>query len=1001
MKPFRCLNLCYVLSGIVIIHSGCNQSPRSEAEDALATFELEPGFKIELLASEPLLGDPVDMEIDEYGRLYVVEMPGYPLDKTGSGKIKLLSDTNGDGRMDKSTLFAEGLILPNSIMRWKNGMLVTDAPHVLYLEDTNNDGHADVKDTLLTGFALSNPQHNLNSPLLGIDNWIYLAHEGAVSTETYQNEFGDPGQEIHFPQHPDSPRLAVNAGGRAVRFHPDKLQLEMLSGHTQFGHTFDAWGHHFLVGNANHLFHEVIAEPYLKRNRSLLLSEATQSLPDHGDAAEVFPITQNPQHQLLTDVGVITSACGLTAYLGGAFPPPYDGNITFVAEPVSNLIHVDHLRDSGATFVASRVKPHREFLASTDFRFRPVNMYVGPDGALYIVDYYRQVIEHPEWMGEEVIKSGELYNDMDKGRIYRVTADNSKAEWTRGLSLGKASLSELVEKLASPNIWWRQNAQRLLIERKNKQAVSLLTKMSEHPTSALGRLHALWTLEGMGELQAEAISQALKDQSGGVRENAIRLAELHLSAPQLINDLFALQNDPDKKVRYQLLCTLGFIQTREAARIRNELLLKNIADPWMQVAALTGSSGRESVLLSWMLANFNADVPAYGSLLEQLSSMMGVREEPGVLRSMIRNAIVHKGPQQAWQAPLLDGLAKGLERRSAPASFAGEQTLLISTFFDHPSAAVRKACLRLLKTMKITNEAKIQIPMKTALTISTDSSQQEQKRAESIDFLGLVNPGKYSTALYPILFSPDEPLSVQLAALRSLRRTEGTTICLKLLEYWEAVTPELKEAAVRVFLSGEDRMKVLLDALESGKMKATDVVWPSQVYLMAQSDDSLRSRARAIFTANSDKEINKAWKESLLLKGDEVKGKEIYAKHCALCHQVRGKMGISLGPDLGTVHNWSPDAILSNILSPGASISSGYDLWEVELKNGESFQGIIATETPGALTFVNAGSSERTFNRNDVRALKTLNMSIMPAQWEKVIGKQEMADLLAFLKQNK
>ena len=215
---------------------------KSPAEEALSSFEIADDFKIELIASEPLIGDPVDMEIDEYGRLYVVEMPGYPLDKSGSGKIKLLADTDGDGKMDKSTTFAENLILPNSVMRWKKGLLVTDAPHVLYFEDTNDDGKSDIRDTLLTGFALSNPQHNLNSPLLGLDNWIYLAHEGAVSTETYQREFGDPGQEIYFPDHPKAPRLSKNANGRAVRFRPDNQQLELLSSHTQFGHTFDRVG---------------------------------------------------------------------------------------------------------------------------------------------------------------------------------------------------------------------------------------------------------------------------------------------------------------------------------------------------------------------------------------------------------------------------------------------------------------------------------------------------------------------------------------------------------------------------------------------------------------------------------------------------------------------------------------------------------------------------------------------------------------------------------------
>src|SRR5688572_8025606 len=303
-KKWRPYTIIFGISCIAFglnILSSCDSKSalekKSGTEEALASFEIADNFKIELIASEPLIGDPVDMEIDEYGRLYVVEMPGYPLDKTGSGTIKLLADTDGDGKMDKSTTFAENLILPNSVMRWKKGLLVTDAPHVLYFEDTDDDGKADVRDTLLTGFALSNPQHNLNSPLLGIDNWIYLAHEGSVSTETYQKEFGDEGSEIYYPRHPTSPRLGKNASGRSVRFRPDQHLLEETSSKTQFGHSFDAWGNHFLVDNANHIIQEVIAARYLKRNPNLLVADATQSLSDHNNAAEVFSITKNPQHQ--------------------------------------------------------------------------------------------------------------------------------------------------------------------------------------------------------------------------------------------------------------------------------------------------------------------------------------------------------------------------------------------------------------------------------------------------------------------------------------------------------------------------------------------------------------------------------------------------------------------------------------------------------------------------------------------------------------------------------
>ncbi|MEJ7587169.1 MAG: PVC-type heme-binding CxxCH protein [Ferruginibacter sp.] len=611
-------------------------------ENALATFELETGFKIELLASEPLISDPVDMEIDEYGRLYVVEMHGYPLDKSGTGVIKLLSDTNGDGRMDKSTVFAEGLTLPNSIMRWKKGVLVTDAPNLFYFEDTNADGKADIKDSVLTGFALSNPQHNLNSPVLGMDNWIYLGHEGAVATQTYKEEFGDEGREIYYPGHPNGPRLARNASGRSVRFRPEQHLLETTSGNTQFGHTFDEWGHHFLVTNSNHSIQEVVAASYLKRNPHLVVSDATQSLSDHSHAAEVFPITKNPERQLLTDVGVITSACGITRYLGGLFPAPYDKAI-FVDEPVSNLVHVDQLTDKGASFVASRMRRHQEFIASTDAWFRPVNMYIGPDGALYVVDYYRQIIEHPEWMGEEVVKSGQLYNGHDKGRIYRIAPKNLKtAEWTKGLKLGDASNEQLVAELSSPNFWWRLNAQRLLVDRNDKSAYPALINKAQNTASPLGRLHALWTLEGLGQLTPQLFTQVLKDPVAGVRENAIKLAELHLiTSPGLTRALLSLQQDPDAKVRFQLLCTLGSLNTKEALQVRNNLLFKDINDEWVQVAALSGASAQTAALLNLVLERFDTRVPAYASLVQRLCAMIGASETPAVIHQLVKKAVAN------------------------------------------------------------------------------------------------------------------------------------------------------------------------------------------------------------------------------------------------------------------------------------------------------------------------------------------------------------------------
>ena len=1004
--PFRgsttCIQPLLLLTGILIFNSCQKESSSIPQDDPLSTFELEAGFKIEILAAEPLIGDPVDMEIDEFGRLYVVEMPGYPLDKSGSGSIKLLTDTDGDGRMDKSTVFAEGLVLPNSIMRWKKGVMVTDAPNVLYFEDTDGDGRAEVRDTLLSGFALSNPQHNLNSPLLGIDNWIYLAHEGAVGTDIYQKEFGDPGTEIIFPHHPQSSKLGINAAGRAVRFRPDQHELEMTSSHSQFGHTFDAWGHHLEVGNSNHIYQEVVSETYLRRNPNLLISDATQVLSDHGRSAEVFPITRNPEHQLLTDIGVITSACGLTAYLGGAFHPPFD-NVTFVAEPVSNLVHVDKLESHGSTFTASRIHAHKEFLASTDAMFRPVNMYVGPDGALYVIDYYRQIIEHPEWMGEEVIKSGALYNGADKGRIYRIAPTNAlPANWTKGLSLGEASNAQLVEKLASPNIWWRQNAQRLLIDRAAKDVVPTLVTMTNNPAFPLGRLHALWTLEGLGELRREQIEKALKDPVAGIRENAIKLAELHLSdAPQLGKTLLSLQNDQDPKVRFQLVCTLGFLDTPEATEVRHKILLQDINDEWVQVAALSASASQTSALLDFVLKNFMGAIPAYSSLVQRLTAMIGAAGDPSAIRQLIQNATRNNSTDNTWQGPALIGLAEGIKSNKSTAVISeAEQALLINTFFNHPSDPVRKASFNLLKEVGIKNETQAKNAIAKAVTIAKDPRQPDVKRAEAIDFLSMRNPSPYASLLMNLLV-PTQELSIQLAALRTLSAIPDTTVCSYLLKQWPVLTPEIRDAAVKAFLDNDERVAILLNAIEAGKILPTELNWGRKVGLMIQSNEKLRNQARVLLTKNDNKGANAAYQEALDMKGDAINGKKVYLQQCALCHQIRGKEGVELGPDLGTIHNWSKEAIMANVLAPNQSISSGYDLWAVELTNGESAQGIIASETPGAITLRNNGIQERTINRQDIKSLKALSMSAMPTGLEKQISLQQMADLLAFLKENK
>ncbi len=995
---------------ITLFLASCKEKSGTSAVDsdhALSTFEVPPGFKIELVATEPLISDPVDMEIDEYGNMYVVEMHGYPLDKSGSGNIILLKDTNGDGKMDERIVFADKLTLPAGVMRWKKGILITDAPNLLYLEDSDNDGKSDIRDTVLSGFALSNPQHNTNNPMYGLDNWIYIGHQGATSTREYKEEFGDEGSEIIFQGELNAQKLPKNAKGLSIRFQPDKKKIETLSYQTQFGHAFDQYGHWFGCNNSNQGYHEVIANRYFQRNKDLVISSSIQSMSDHLNAPEVFPTTTHPDRQLLTDVGVMTSGCGITVYDGGAFPAPFDKNVSFVAEPVSNLVHVDVLKDKGTSFEASAILNNKEFLTSTDAWSRPVNFYVGPDGALYMLDYYRRVIESPEWMSEQAVKAGGLYDGSDKGRIYRITATGQKsAEWTKGLKLGDESSEKLVEHLADNNRWWRINSQRLLVDRNDKKAVPALLKMAGNPKSPMGRLHALWTLEGLAELSPALIEQALKDNEAGIRSNAIKLAELHLQdSPQLIKALLAMQNDNDPKVRLQLLLTLGYDNSKESAAVRNKLLFKDISDKWVQIAALTASSSQTESILKEVLNKYQSDVPAYSLLVQRLATMTANGGDQNAIKKLLQKSIANgSGKQNQSQGAILEGLAIGMEslKSKSPESinaFKEDQALLINTFFSHPSDEIRKGSLDMLRVIGLSNNAETIIAIGRALKIMEDRSLTDKKRTEAINFLALTEPAPFSSSLKNLIVPQEQPI-IQLAALKTLSKIPGTAVSEYVLQKWAVLTPEIRDAAIGTFLGNDERINLLLSAIEKNQVQASSVSFGRSVQLMQNKDDKLRNRARTLFTKNEEegKKVNKAYQEALELKGDATKGQTVYLQNCAICHQVRGKMGVELGPDLGTIHNWTAEIIMANILDPNISISSGYDLWNVELKNGESHQGIISSETDVAITLKNNGKLEKTINRQDIKEIKSMEISAMPSGLEKKINKQEMADLLAFLR---
>ncbi len=998
-----------------------------DARAKLGPHRLVDGVTIELVAAEPLVFDPVDLEFDASGRAFVLEMGGYPEteDSDRRGRIVLLEDRDRNGTYDARRIFADGFRYADSILPYQGGLLVADAPEVLFVKDTDDDGRADLRQVVLEGFSLGPSESNVNGLAFGPDGWVYAAN-------------GSSGGQVRLTEEAaggDAPD-AIPIRGLDVRFRfaREEKGHQLTEGRLEsagpmgggFGVTFDDWGRRFVTHEQRHIQVEVLPRRLLPESAGW--PRTVEEISDHGRGGQtrVYPVSdtqERPNHP--EQAGFFTAGSGLTHY-GGDAAPSLRGQF-FVGETVHNLVHRDAVEPAGASFTARRVDENFEFLAARDLSFRPVNYTVGPDGALYVLDMSRDVIEHPEWIPDDMEAQIDVRGGADRGRIYRLyEGEPPLPPYIR--SLRTYDSFALVEALQLDNQWHRATARRLLAEQQEPGTFFLLRDQlaSEAPRARLEALFALEALEALPRLTAEHVAPLLRDPEAVVRERAFLALGARALEPGLLEA--ALEGVVDPKPRVRLVAMLQLTRAarslsleglKGAARREREALLERIdaalvaaaqggvQEPWLRTAAVVAAEARPDAWWS-RISSWPTPPSSLADAHAALWHDIGQRWGQGGGTDLVDDVLGSADGEEVMERALLTGLRAGLRDRLSgeeapwPTSRRIERRLLRWT--RSTDEDVQELGWGLARTLGTTLQAS-SAELAAASAVVLDGAQEPPARLRALRVLLAADPPELQQTLFDLL-DPTTPADLRRTALDALTEPRdpdaSLPIAQELLARWQALGPAERRGAGDFLLGRRAHHELLLDALENGTIQRGEMRLDLERRrtLLRWSSPEIGARAARLFSDSGVRtraEALEAARGALHLEGVAARGRKTFDELCATCHALRGVADGSVGPDLTDLYRKSAAGLLHDIVDPNAQVSPEYLAYDVALASGDVVSGLL-TDDAGDVVIRLATGERTVVQRSDIREIRASGLSMMPEELEADLELQALADLLAFLR---